>query len=135
MTNEDARAALAAHCKTRWSALLTTCDVFFEGNADPDITTQSRPFGIFCVEPLRTDQLGVNGNQPPQRTNGVIEIVIFAKQGEGTRPLMQMTDAVTTMFATQMVGVIRCASLMSVKRVPAIGWQSRVLRVNYSFDS
>ncbi len=135
MNTETARQILTARFITEWEVNLPSFDYFIEGQVEPDFSSQSKPFGFFSLELPAISQIGVNGNVPPTRAQGLIEIGFFVRDGEGTKPFFDMTDAVQNMFGSQVVGGIRVTTITARKRVSATGWQARVLRVNYNFDS
>ena len=134
MNFEGARVALTTVMANQWPLAHPTYSLFIEGQADPDLTQQVVPFVIFCLEPLRNKQLALD-EVPPTRTTGVMEFVLFVRQGDGTKPFADMTDTITGLFCSRTVSGIRCMSSDSRKRLSAIGWQSRIIRVNFSFDS
>lgn len=135
MTSEDARAILATRFTTQWEALLAAYNYFIDGVSEPDFSTQTDPFGFLSVKLPSNHQSGLNGDTPPLRYEGQIHIGLFVKKGEGTKPFFLMSDAVTTMFASQVLSGIRLTEINIHERTPAIGWQSKTLIVDYNFDS
>jgi hypothetical protein len=136
MNFETARQLLTARFESQWPTLLGVgYDRFIDGISEPDFSTQQNPFGFFGVEVLSNRQSALNGDAPPTRSLGVVTIGIFAREGTGTKPFTTMHDAMVTAFASRDISGISCMSLNSSKRIAAIGWQSRVLRVDFRFDS
>lgn len=134
MTGDQARQLIALKFISEWEIAFPTMEIFMAGISEPDLTTQKETFITFGVGAPSVDQasLGIN---PLRRNTGVVELGLYVPQGSGTKQFFQMIDVATASLAIQNIGEIRMHSVTTIERQSAIGWQSREVLVNYSFDS
>lgn len=134
MNGEEARQALSDRFITEWEFAFPTYEIFIEGISEPDLTTQEDPFVMFKVNLPKVSQAELS-DTPMKRYEGVVEIGLYVPMGQGTKKLFLMNDAVVDSMAVQTISGIRMYSAIPIEREPAVGWQSREVLVNYSFDS
>lgn len=134
MTGEEARKAISTKFLADWATAFPSVPVFVEGDTEPDLTQQVLPFILFKVGLPNVAQADFSAI-PLRRYTGLVEIGMFVPQGSGTKPFFDMFDIVEKKLAIQNISGIRMYSATVIERQPAVGWQSREVLVNYSFDS
>lgn len=135
MNAETARQILTTRFKNQWAILQPTVTVFIEGISEPDLNQQKAPFVMFRVTEPGVKQGSLSPVAELKRYKGRVEIVLFNPEGKGTKFFFDATDTITTILAMQTVGGVVISNILVVKRPSALGWQSRVALVDYSFDS
>lgn len=134
MDTEQARGLIATKFMTDWGVAFPTVEVFPEGVKEPDLTTQKTPFVMFKVGLPKTNQ-GTLAGRELLRSAGLVHLGLFVPMGQGTKVFFEMLDAITESLAIQDIGGVRMFEVTTRERQPAVGWQSREVLVNYSFDS
>ena len=134
MTGEDARQALTTQFITEWEIDHPSKDYFIVGNAEPDLTSLDAPFAVFGVSLPAAEQAEL-AVSPMKRYTGTVEIGLFVPEGGGTKPFFEMYATIERAFVAQTIGGIRMTSAVPLNRQPAVGWQSKAVLVNYTFDS
>lgn len=134
MNGEEARQALATAFVTGWEAAHPTYEIFAEGIRDPDLTNQEVAFVTLKISLPRVSQAEL-GDNPMKRYEGLVELGLFVPEGQGTKKFFEMNDTIVDTLAVQVINGIRMYSATTIERQPAVGWQSREVLVNYSFDS
>jgi len=132
MTGELARQALASAFIARWVSAHPTYPCFIVGQSEPDLTTTTTPFCTFKTGVTRVHQSGL---PVMRRYDGEMEVGLYVPMGQGTLPFSTMIDTVTNQFTACSISGIRMYGLTVLNRASAIGWQSRILLVRFSFDS
>jgi len=135
MNGEEARQALTAAFISGWESAHPTYKIFIEGISRPDLTKQKVTFVTFKLNLPRTSQADLRSNDPLKRYEGLVEMGLFVPAGEGTKKFFEMNDTIVDILAIQVIAGIRMYAATTVERQPAVGWQSREVLVNYSFDS
>ena len=134
MTGEQARLAITNKFLAGWAAAHPTVEIFAEGVKEPDLTKQKTAFVMFKVCLPRVSQ-GELAQNPFRRYTGLVEIGLFVPKGKGTKPFFDMSDSIVSILAVQVISGVRMQGVTAIERQPAVGWQSREVLVNYSFDS
>lgn len=134
MNGEEARQILTEAFIAGWELAHPTFEIFVEGDKSPDLTDQNLPFVQFKVGLPRVAQAEL-GNNPMKRYEGLVELGLFVPKGQGTKNFFEMNETIVNTLAIQVISGIRMYSAVPIERQPAVGWQSREVLVNYSFDS
>lgn len=135
MNGEGARQALTTAFIAGWEAAHPTYEIFIEGVSKPDLTKQKTAFVIFKVNLPRTSQADLRSSNPLKRYTGFVELGLYVPAGQGTKKFFEMKDTIDETLAIQVISGIRMYEANALERQPAVGWQSREVLVNYSFDS
>ena len=135
MTPDEARAELEAAFIAAFVPAHPEADYFIDGVSEPDFETQSKPFAFLSVGLPRHEQSGFNGDAPPKRYYGEIEIGLFVRDGQGTRPFFLMSRTVENSLTVRTITAITLRGMTPMKRTSALGWQGRLLVIPYQFDS
>jgi len=135
MTPDQARAILEAAFIASFPAAHPEADWFLDGQPQqPDLMNQVKPFAFFELPNPRMVQSGLNGDTPPKRYHGTIEVGLFVREGSGTRPFFLMAATLENNLTLRTISGITLREMTVMSRTPAIGWQGRLVVIPYHFD-
>lgn len=130
----EARDSIVEYLSTNLATDRPALPLFWENTVEVDLDTVGSTFVRIEVEFNDAMQLTING-LPEHETSGLVFFTVFAKQGSGTRSVLELFDYLSDLVKFKRATNFQFTVPRPGRREARGGWASYELVVPFSFNS
>ena len=130
----QARDAIVGKLNTAFTADKPTLKVFWENATQVDLNTAPSPFLLVEIDFVDSVQADM-GATPITRHFGEVTFRLFAKEGQGTRGLLSLTDYLMGLMSRTTVSDITLETPSPGRKSTFGGWVEHQLEAPFHFHS